>query len=559
MQSIKSKAEDFLKSNPNCRAFLCDYIKKAEKEISDENEKMKKETVIEEFKNWPEYNVANFSKLFLPEFKFKLELLKKDHSDFKLLGELLHLNELDDWKTNNTLNIYGVIPTKHSSTESNITNFSQFLLLHGTKAPNVEGILKTGFKPSEIGTYGPGVYLTNDIDYAYDYGMCLTKDQGVVKCFRYFFVNQLSQKDVQVSSNELKQPTSYEDYLIKDASVQLFKGYTKSATLKESENDKFDSKNNKILQGTFMNKDEKCIIGLAHHDLVTPVYLIEVEDKLSLEDITQKILYEHLDVDNYVEEDELSTDSLCIDDNNSYEVQEYTLETITKELEKEITRNQQAMYKCLVSELDNDINSIMKQLTFNLSSIIETTNDEIRKYRPELLQKEDGDYKFILQSLTSKNANSSSKMLHVFKINPVDAGEVNKIKDKCLYLNGITSNNVNNILIFGYPEKQNNLVDDEQHYNNCYASTLLEDEIEDGISYCEVDNVVKKLSFVFVVSSEDKHKDCCNNLLQIAVKNKEIIKDSRGSCAKVGLVSDETYDFTTHISCPAYLIIFELE
>ena len=147
-------------------------------------------------------------------------------------------------------------------------------------------------------------------------------------------------------------------------------------------------------------------------------------------------------------------------------------------------------------------------------------------------------------------------MLHVFKINPVDKNDVCKMEDRCLYLNGIISNKVNNILTFGYPEKQNNSSNescDDLDYD-LYAFTVLGYEIEEGISYCGVDNVVKKMSFVFAVSSEVKYEN-------VRLKNKEMINDSRGSCAEVGIFSDETCEFEIPIfgSIPAYLIVFKLE
>ena len=49
---------------------------------------------------------------------------------------------------------------------------------------------------------------------------------------------------------------------------------------------------------------------------------------------------------------------------------------------------------------------------------------------------------------------NQSKNFHIFKIKPVEKNEVAKLKDDFLFLNGIKSNNVNNILAFVYPKKQ---------------------------------------------------------------------------------------------------------
>ena len=559
MQSTKSEVEEFSKSNPNFKGFLCDYIKKGEEQINNEIKNLNKKELIKRCKTL--YNVAKFKKTFIPAFKFKVELLKNNNSDFKVFEESLNLNKLDNWKTENTAKIYRIISTDNCSKESKTSSGSQFLLLHGTKAPNVEGILKKGFNPSKRGTYGPGVYFSNSIKYAYGYGAykkgyCVARDQGIVKCLRYIFVNQLNQTDVQASTNGFKGRMSYDEYLTSNPEVQLYRGYTrKSVTFVDSIKDKFDSKNNKISGGTFLNDKENHIIGVAHHDLVTPVYLIEVEERFSLKEVAQKILYQHLRVCKYVEEDEVSAKSqnTSAEECNVNKVKEYTLEKVTKELEKEIDSNQQAKLKALASQLDDDIHSIMEQLTFKLSSIIETTNNKNRKYKAERLDTENVDYKFILCSIADKNAENKPKIMHVFKINPVDKTEVVKMKDKCLYLKGIKSNKVNNTLTFGYPFKQHNLIDNKLHYNN-HVFSFLGDEIEEGLSYCEVDNAVKKLSFVFVASSETNYKGFC-------LKGSDILRDSRGSCAAVGLFSNEHCILKAPISAsvPAYLIVFELE
>ena len=178
MESIEIEIEEFLKNNPNYKAFLTNYIEKEKAEIYYEVGTAKKEELIEKFKKL--YNVATFKKSVLPKFKYKLELLKNDNSDLKLLKESLSLNELYDWKTNNTVTLYRVISTDNCSTESKNSHYTQYLLLHGTKPPNVEGILKTGFKPSEKGSYGPGVYITNSIKCAYGYARGIAREQGLL-------------------------------------------------------------------------------------------------------------------------------------------------------------------------------------------------------------------------------------------------------------------------------------------------------------------------------------------------------------------------------------------
>ena len=89
--------------------------------------------------------------------------------------------------------IYKVKPADYSVKKSGNTHGSNLLLLHGTKGKNVEGILKEGFKPSIKGSLGLGVYLTNHLSLARDYGNCLVIDKEFVKGMSYVFVVKVKQ------------------------------------------------------------------------------------------------------------------------------------------------------------------------------------------------------------------------------------------------------------------------------------------------------------------------------------------------------------------------------
>ena len=84
------------------------------------------------------------------------------------------------------------------------------------------------------------------------------------------------------------------------------------------------------------------------------------------------------------------------------------------------------------------------------------------------------------------------------------------------------------------------------HSDTHNATTCLEDEIFKGSSYCELDDVVKQLSFVFVVSTEDNSEN--------SFFDKEVSTDSRGSCIDVDVNSKGKKRCVT----PAYLVVFEL-
>ena len=68
-----------------------------------------------------------------------------------------------------------------------------------------------------------------------------------------------------------------------------------------------------------------------------------------------------------------------------------------------------------------------------------------------------------------------------------------------------------------------------------------------GSGYYEVDNEIKKLSFVLVSGSESEHGN-------VSLNNRKIISDSRGSCEYLGA----KLACTIKIWIPAYLVIIDL-
>ena len=223
----EESVEEFLKKNPNFKDFLRGYIEKEEEQIKKKLEEEKvelSENVKSNFKKHFDYDVENFKKQSLPGFKYQLELLEKSDRDFKLLKKSLNMNKnnsslplaklkrpkLHLKGRNQNLKIYRVIPTDSTVTESSTSSSSKVLLLHGTKAPNVEGILKIGFKPSEKGRYGPGLYLIDSIDYAYNYGRSFAHVNGIYKKFGYFFVTEVNQADVQKPMKHFQTELSYQ-------------------------------------------------------------------------------------------------------------------------------------------------------------------------------------------------------------------------------------------------------------------------------------------------------------------------------------------------------------
>ena len=83
--------------------------------------------------------------------------------------------------------------------------------------------------------------------------------------------------------------------------------------------------------------------------------------------------------------------------------------------------------------------------TSNNSSILNIT---------EVLKSTDDDYKFILSPINNKTPEKNSRVLYIFKINPFDQNEVQKIDNVSLYFNGVQLNKVMNVLKYGYQKER---------------------------------------------------------------------------------------------------------
>ena len=85
--------------------------------------------------------------------------------------------------------------------------------------------------------------------------------------------------------------------------------------------------------------------------------------------------------------------------------------------------------------------------------------------------------------------------------------------------------------------------------------TQLDKEIHLNAYYYQIDETVKKLSFVFVVCSVDNYGDQY-------LKNKKNIENSRGSLTKERLfkyLNSRAKKNVHHYVIPAYIVIFKIE
>ena len=538
MRSLSRRLREFYKSYPKYKNFLNDHISKKQDKIKIELGS-RTEKLIEKANKSYTHDTYNFKKSLDHDFKYKTELMKTDDYDFKLLYSSFELFS-DDLKAENSfevrfdksdqtkiLRMYRINSTNNFSTECSDSNYSKVLLLKKSNAEQVEKVLKNGFQLSNP------LRLFDSDKMIFQY--CYAQELGIVKKISYVLVNQVKYTDQQEA---FKQKGYDKKQLKKEPVVRFFKNLPlePKSDFGFSKENKYDSKNNKIFEGTFKKHHFKANFAVAHCKYVTPSYLIEIEEKPCLKEVVKdalrlafltkesKILYDYFHM----------TLKPGANKQASEGTNELTLKKVNEELRKKIASRIALHKKVMLLKRDNDINLMIKQLPLNIDSFLKTKYQENMKYKTELLQQENDDYKFILRWMSDKTFRNKPVILHVLKVNPVDKNEVSKSQNKTLHLYGIKSNNINNVLTYGYYNKAS----DSQSIT---GSTSYEKELAKGLSYCEVGGVVEKLSFVLVASLKyDEHK--------IGVEPRD--RDSKHNLF--------AGDKTTEKLIPEYLIIFKV-
>ena len=282
-------------------------INKIEK--SEKNLERQKQTLIKEVESLLKCNRPILTSRSTRQVKYVVESLDDTHKDYKIFKNSLNV---DNWCTNGlgpsriNLKVHRVIPTptknlkvtKNQKVTKNRkrpsdTKITSLLLLHGTNAENVNGILREDFIPSKKGKYGPGVYHTDSYKCASFYSKSYKLEDSSIKKLTYLFVNKVKLTEAPKTPRKFRGVEAYKQYEEKDPVLQMFNDRT-AEVVTIDRNEKFitDSNKNKIMKGTFnMNSKDRNIV-LAHHDLVIPAYLIEIEEEINV----NKFIYDVLKI-----------------------------------------------------------------------------------------------------------------------------------------------------------------------------------------------------------------------------------------------------------------------
>ena len=142
-----------------------------------------------------------------------------------------------------------------------------------------------------------------------------------------------------------KKAASWKDYNKCEQKLKAFAS-GEQTEFQCSSNDLFDSGNNRISNGTFQVEYGKEKIAAAHHELVTPKYLIQVERKQTVRDFVKDVLYNKFDVPMFKSEKSTLNLNMCT---------KILDEDFFTELERELDRNLQGEISFIKSKFDFNI------------------------------------------------------------------------------------------------------------------------------------------------------------------------------------------------------------
>ena len=548
----KKDLDVFITANPHHKNELLAFY---EKEVQNKNKRIQNsEKSLEEEKRKLINDVKSLLKCDRPiltsrEFvgKYEVKNLHYTDSDYSRLKKSLQLKK---WRESGlvenqrTFKLHRVVQTTVPKTPPGLKT-SSLLLLHGTKAENVNKILRDGFKPSTEGKYGCGVYHTNCSEYASYYSDCYRYENNSIKKMTYLFVNKVQETAAPKTFSGLAYKKKY-------PVLKIFNERTTDvATIDRNERYKQDSMENKIIKGTFKVDPKERNIFLAHPDVVVPSYLVEMEENINIKEFVFHVLYNKSDIKLY-------NTTIKILPNYKFDL-EY-LETCLRE---ELIANKKAEIEFIQKKFDYKMRSTLQQMSFKLDSLLDLKKNKTNKYALNSLEGTDKDYNFILRSI--KSSSYTPKILRMFKIEDKnnDKKEVDKIRGSRLFLHGVKSNNIQNILSSGYTDKLWSLI--EKCKEDCltcmkpfcarYTSESFGTEVCKSIRNFKIsadeENTNRKLAYLFVVGGKEM-----NN------KTTTDDADSQGCYVKDGTFQKQAMSPNCGFqpsseTVPAYLLVVE--
>ena len=356
---------------------------------------------------------------------FNIEQIKssrklKDKRDLKLLSSSVAADEMNDCRQTK---IFRVVPTKRYMEEKRTRSIESgdnlnVLLLHEPDAEDLCLILNEGFFKCNKGKLGNVTWLKDSYEHDSAYPSCYYDECSTIKRVKYLLVSKVSERNLRTFNEETSEKMVYEAH--------------------ENEHTKTDSNNNKIIKGTFIVPSNERTTYIARPDLVKPAYLIEIKSEISFRDFINEILYSILRLKRFRVV------------KTALPYKKFTETELKDHLENELALNLTAELSFIEEKFRYKMRSTLQQIDFNIDQIKQNMNDN---YTIKALTDKEDDYRFILQSTSS----SASRFKHIFKVNPTNKNKDGKVQGRRLYLHGVKSNKIQDVLKYGYSDEWLNL------------------------------------------------------------------------------------------------------
>ena len=217
-------------------------------------------------------NSLNMVDKYAENSMYSLQEMVSTNDDYILIKKCFEAANLDGVRKANISKVYRVVKRGETSEQKS----DNLMLFHGTTCDSSIGIIEEGFKPSNQGIYGPGVYMTENSRLAEMYSMhkryMNLSNSNVKGGFMFIFLNEILQSEkiekIEVEKHIKGKTASprkhqFEKYVIK--------GTAKKHSVETYEQDS----NGRKLRTYAPGKAGTNNYFVCHENFVVPRYLIQ--------------------------------------------------------------------------------------------------------------------------------------------------------------------------------------------------------------------------------------------------------------------------------------------
>ena len=213
--------------------------------------------------------------------KYNLEILSEDSDDFQLIKKSFHNTSRCTVGNNYNFKIKRIcrVNKKRQSRKPKGIESEKILLFHGTRAQNVPGILRQGFKSSKHGLFGEGVYHSNFCSKCLLFAATPWSNKD---CPRFLFINEIPTKYVtekhEKKNLKLVLPKfCCHKYLSNPNVKEKYASDSNGSFINITEDDKMEL-SSLFIYGPVSSDYNRIPEYVANSNIVVPKYLVHIEN-----------------------------------------------------------------------------------------------------------------------------------------------------------------------------------------------------------------------------------------------------------------------------------------